>query len=159
MFFPYDHISSFEKLEETKLPTKAQFYNRLNNSHITDEEYERATRVWNSFNCKTLKDYLKLYLLSDILILTDVYENFRKTMMETYKLDPCHYISLPGYSWDAMLKYTDVNLELLTDIDQVLFFTKMIRGGISQCSSRYSECNNTLAGNRDPTKPDTYILL
>ena len=62
-------------------------------------------------------DYHDLYLKSDVLILTDVFENFRKTGKEYYNLDPAHYFSCPGFAWDAILLMTYIKLELITDID------------------------------------------
>lgn len=59
--------------------------------------------------------------MTDVLLLADVFENFRATALDIYKLDPAHYISAPSFSWDAMLKYTKAKLELLTDVDQLMF--------------------------------------
>ena len=67
-----------------------------------------------------------LYLKSDILLLADVLENFRKTCLQYYKLDPCHYFKSPGLSWDAMLKINDIKLELMTDTDMFQFIEKGI---------------------------------
>ena len=74
---------------------------------------------------KTMGEYHDLYLVSDVLLLTDVFENFRKTCMQYYKLDPCHYFTSPGLSWDAMLKMTNIKLELMTDIDMFQFIEKV----------------------------------
>ena len=100
--YPYDFMDSFVKFNQTKLPTKDEFFSILNNKHITDEEYEHAKLVCNEFNLKSMGEYHDLYLKSDILLLTDVFENFRKVCMLCYKLDPCHYFTSPGLSWDAM---------------------------------------------------------
>ena len=93
--YPYDHMDSFEKFNQTELPTKDQFYSVLNDQHITDDEYGHAKKVWNTFKIKTMGEYHDLYLESDVLLLTDVFENFRKTCMQYYKLDPCHYSQSP----------------------------------------------------------------
>ena len=97
--YPYDFMDSFEKFNQRELPTKDQFYSILNDQHITDDEYDRANKVWNTFMIKTMGEYHDLYLVSDVLLLTDVFENFRKTCMQCYKLDPCHYFTSPGLSW------------------------------------------------------------
>ena len=106
-----------EKFNQKELPNKDQFYSILNDQHITDDEYDNAKKVWNTFMIKTMGEYHDLYLVSDVLLLTNVFENFRKTCMQYYKLDPCHYFTSRGLSWDAVLKMTNIKLELMTDID------------------------------------------
>ena len=115
--YPYDFMDSFEKFDQMELPTKDQFYSILNDQHITDDEYDHAKKVWKTFKIKTMGEYHDLYLGSDVLLLADVFESFRKTCLQYYKLDPCHYFTSPGLSWDAMLKMTNIKLELMTDID------------------------------------------
>ena len=115
--YPYDFMDSFEKFDQTELPTKDQFYSILNDQHITDDEYDHAKKVWKAFKIKTMGEYHDLYLGSDVLLLADVFESFRKTCLQYYKLDPCHYFTSPGLSCDAMLKMTNIKLELMTDID------------------------------------------
>ena len=115
--YPYEYMDSFEKLKETKLPPKKGFYSRPSDENISDEDYEHAKKVWKTFNMKTLEDYHKLYNKVDVLLLADVFENFRNICINNYKLDPAHYYTAPGLAWDAALKVTGVNLELLSDID------------------------------------------
>ena len=93
---------------------------------------------------KTLGEYHDLYLKSDVLLLADVFENFRKTRLEYYKLDPCHYFSAPGLAWDACLKMTSVSLELISDIDKYLFIEKGLRGGVSIITHRKATANNRI---------------
>ena len=94
--YPYDNVSSIDILQETKLPSKDLFYSKLYDEHISDEDYQHAIKVGVTFNCKTLKDYHDLYLKSDVLLLADVFENFRKSCLKHYKLEPCHYYTAPG---------------------------------------------------------------
>ena len=103
----------------------------MNNEHITDEDYKHVQTVWETFELKSMGEYHDLYLKSDVLLLTDVFENFRRTCMQYYELDPCHCFTSPGLSWDAMLKMTDIKLELMTDIDMFQFTEKGMRGGVS----------------------------
>ena len=97
-------MNSFDKFNETELPKRKDFYSILNDENMTDEVYQHAQNVWNTFNLKSMGEYHDLYLKSDILLLADVFENFRKTCLEYYILDPAYYFSSPGLSWDAMLK-------------------------------------------------------
>ena len=87
-------------------------------------------------------DYHEHYLKKDVLLLADVFEKFIGTCLKYYKLDPCHYFSAPGLSWDAMLKMTDVKLEKISDIHQYLFIEKGTREGISYIAKRYAKANN-----------------
>ena len=129
--YPYDYVTSINKLKETKLPSKEDFYSKLYDEEISDEDYQHAIKVWNTFNCQTLQDYHDLYLTTDVLLLADVFENFRKTCLHHYKLDPCHYYTAPGLAWDACLKETKPELELLKDYDLLMMFEQGIRGGMS----------------------------
>ena len=81
--YPYDFMDSFEKFNE-KLPSKEEFYSILNDEDITDDQYKHAQNVWNTFNLKNMGEYHDLYLKSDILLLADVFENFRKTCLQYY---------------------------------------------------------------------------
>ena len=155
--YPYDYMDSFDKFNE-KLPSKEEFYSILNNEHISDEDYEHAKNVWNTYNLKNMGEYHDLYLQSDILLLADVFENFRNTCLQYYKLDPCHYFTSPGLSWDAMLKMTDIKLELMTDIDMFQFIEKGLRGGISYIANRYGKANNKYMREYDEMTPSKYIM-
>ena len=112
------------------------------------------------FECKTIGDYHYLYLKSDVLILADVFENFRKTGKEYYNLDPAHYFSCPGFAWDAMLKMIDINLKLITDMYQMV--EKGLRGGVSYIANRYSKPNNKYLRdndeNKDENKDSSYLM-
>ena len=102
----------------------------------------KLIKFGNTFNIKTMGEYHDLYLVSDVLLLTDVFENFRKTCMQYYKLDPCHYFTSPGLSWDAMLKMTNIKLELITDIDMFQFIEKGMHDGVSYIANQYRNANN-----------------
>ena len=151
--YPYDYMDSFDKFNKTELPIKEEFYSILNNEHISDEQYKHAQNVWNTFKLKSMGEYHNLYLKSDVLLLADVFENFRNTCLQYYKLDPCHYFTSPGLSWDAMLKRTNIELELMTDINMFQFIEKGIRGGISYIANRYGEANNKYTREYDEKAP------
>ena len=149
--FPYDYLDSAEKLDVQELPLKEEFYSKLNSSHISDEDYQH--------NTSTLDEYSDLYLKPDVLLLAEVFENFRNSCLKAYGLDPAHYYTTPGLTWNAMLKYTKIHLELLTDIDQVMFIECGIRGGVSQCSNRYAQANNKYMGNEYEAEKESKYLM
>ena len=151
-------MNSSEKFKKTDLPTKEEFYSILNNENITDEDYQHAKNVWDIFQLQTMGDYHDLYLKSDVLLLADVFENFRKTCLQYYKLDPCHYFTSPGLSWDSMLKMTNIKLELMTDIDMFQFIEKGMRGGISYIANRYGKANNKYMKSYDENTPSKYVM-
>ena len=155
--YPYDYVSSNEKLSETQLPPKEELYSKLNDEDINDDDYQHAINVWNTFKCKKIRDYHDIYLKSDVLLLSDVFENFRKTFLKHYNLDPAHYYTSPGLAWDACLKETGQELQLLHDYDMLMMFEKGIRGGISHISKKYAEANNKYMVDYNPDEPSTYI--
>ncbi|XP_018400325.1 PREDICTED: uncharacterized protein LOC108777842 [Cyphomyrmex costatus] len=156
--FPYEYIDSVEKLDDTCLPPRESFYSSLTDSTVSESDYAHALNVWQQFSIRTLGEYSDLYLKTDVLLLADNSENFRDSCVASYELDPAYYYTLPGFTWDAMLKHTRVNFELLTDVDIVLFIERGIRGGLSQCSNRYAQANNKYMQSYDPSKPSTYLM-
>ena len=103
-------------------------------------------------------EYHDLYLGSDVLLLRDVFENFRRTCLQYYKLDPCHYFTSLGLSWDAMLKMTNIKLELMTDVDMFQFIEKGMHGGVSYIANRYGKANNKYMKKYDEKAPSKYIM-
>ncbi|CAB4018912.1 Gastrula zinc finger [Paramuricea clavata] len=123
--FPYEFLDNISKLNTEGLPSKDKFYSSLYESDVKEEDYQRALKVWDHFKMKTMRDYHDLYLETDVLLLADVFENFRRTCLENYnKLDPAHYMSAPGLSWDAFLKQSGEEIELVSDMDMFQFFEK-----------------------------------
>ena len=156
--YPYEYVDSFERFNETSLPPKEAFYSKLNKFDISDEDYEHAKKVWKAFECEDLGTYHDLYLLSDTLLLADVFETFRKTCLKNYGLDPAHYYTSPGLSLDALVKSTPMKRELFTDYNMYLFVEKGMRGGISTEMQRYCKANNPYLHDYDPDKETSYIL-
>ena len=105
---------------------------------------------------KTMGDYHDLYLKRDVLLLADVFEKFIKMCLDYYGLDPCHYFSSPGLSWDALLKITGIELELISDIDMHLFIEKRMRGGISNIAKRHSKANNKYMEDYDSSECNSH---
>ena len=155
--FPYDWFDNFGKLSSTSLPPKEAFHSILNDSGISEEDYIHAQNVWETFNMKTMRDYHDLYLKSDVLLLSDVFENFRDVCLDNYHLDPIFYYTAPGLAWDACLKITKVELELLHDYEMLMMVEKGIRGGVSMISTRYGKANNPYMKDYDPDQPNKFI--
>ena len=155
--FPYDWFDNFGKLSADNLPPKEAFHSILNDSGISEEDYIHAQNVWKTFKMKTMRDYHDLYLKSDVLLLSDVIENFRDVCLDNYHLDPAFYYTAPGLAWDACLKITKVKLELLHDYEMLMMVEKGIRGGVSMISTRYGKANNPYMKDYDPDQPTKFI--
>ena len=115
-------------------------------------------RFGRTFRMKTMRGYHNLYLKTDVLLLADIFENFRDVCLENYGLDPAWYFTSPGLAWSAALKSTKVELELLTDIDMLLMIERGIRGGVSMISTRHGKANNPYMEKYDSSKPTKYIM-
>ena len=151
--YPYEYMDGWDKFNETSTPSKELFYSNLTMENITDI----TNNVFKTFKLNNLGDYHDIYVQSDTLLLADVFENFRKACVETYELDPAHFISLPGLAWQACLKKTGVELELLTDYDMLLMIEEGIRGGICHAAHRYAKANNRYMKDYDESKESSYI--
>ena len=157
-FYPYEYMDTEEKFKDKELPPRKAFYSKLSGRGITKTDYKHVCNVWDSFNMETMKDYHELYNDSDVLLLADVFENFRDLCLKIYGLDPVYYFTAPGLAWDACLKMTNIDLELLNDPDMLLMFEKGIRGGISIISNRYGEANNKYMKGFNKNNPSKYLM-
>ena len=156
--YPYEYMDSWERFNETSLPPKKSFYSELNLEDISDKDYLHAQKVWDVFEIRNLGEYHDLYVQTDTLLLADVYEKFREKCIEIYGLDPSHFLSAPGLAWQACLKKTNVNLELLTDVDMLLMIEAGIRGGMCQSVYRYAKANNKYMKNYDKSIESSYLM-
>ena len=155
----YEYIDIWERFDETSLPYKEKFYSSLNMEDITDIDYRHAKKVFIIFNNKKNGDYHNLYVQSDTLILAHEIENFRNMCLKEYKLDSAHFLSAPGLAWQACLKDTGIELELLTDIIDMLFMIeKGIRGGITHAIHRYAKTNNKYIKKYDKNKESSLYI-
>ena len=149
---------SWDKFKETQLPPIESFYSSLNMSYVSSDDYRHVQRVWSTFNINNLGAYHDLYLHTDVILLANMFEAFRDTCLEHYKLDPAHFYTSPGLAWKACLKKTGVKLELLTDPDMLLMFEHGIRGGITQAVHRYTRANSVHMGEKfNPLKESRYL--
>ena len=147
-----------KQLDETSLPPKESFYSQLTGEGITDEDYWHGQTTWKEFNIESVKDYHNLYNLPDVLLFSDIFENFRNICMNHYGLDPALVFQCARSAWDTELKITKVQLELLSDPDMLLLIESGIRGGIATISHRHAKANNEYMGTEfDPTKVSKFI--
>ena len=115
-------------------------------SGVSDGDYEHACRVWREFGIRNMGEHHDLYLRTDVVLLANVFESFRRVCLENYGLDPSHFYTAPGLAWKACLKKTGIRLELLLDPDMLLMFERGIRGGITQSVHRWAAANNPYMG-------------
>ena len=156
--YPYTYMNNWHSfVVDPRNLNLDHFTNDLTGDKITDKEFKFFQEICEELKIKDLGEYHDLYLKTDVLLLCDVFENFRKTCLEYYGLDPAHYYTAPGLSWDACLKMTGVKLELLTDSDMHLFVEKGLRGGVSIITHRKGTANNKYMTNYDKNKSSQYI--
>ena len=179
-------MDGMDKMGYTYLLEKEAFYSSLTLTSISDADYNHAQNVWKMFNMETMGDYHDLYLKTDVLLLADCFENFSETCIQNYDLDPAHYYTTPGLSWESALKMTEVQLELLGDMDMhlmiekgnlcftnktiklilqtpsVIFFFFLfalgVRGGVNTITTRYYRANNKYLSWYDPNKKMVYMM-
>jgi hypothetical protein len=159
-FYPYEWVDNLSKLDHEGLPPIEDFYSMLYQKGLTEDEYKHACYVYNQMKCKNFRDYHMIYLKTDVLLLADVFENFRKTCIQHYKLDPANYISAPSLAWDAMMYKTGVVLDLVSDFNIMTMIEEQKRGGLCFVGSkRYAKANNKYMGNDyDENNPDNFIV-
>jgi len=129
--YPYSYMTGPEKFTETQLPPIEAFYNTLEDEPCPVQNYNRAREIWAHYNIKTMRDYHDHYLLSNVLLLADVFENFRNSIYDQHRLDPLHFITLPSLACASDLKYTNARLDLITDPNMYLMIENSMRGGIA----------------------------
>ena len=147
-------------VKQIKLPDRCKFFSSLKDECISEKDYLKVNNIWNVFKKNTMGDYHNLYLKAGVLLLTDVFEKFIKHCSDYYALDPFHYFSSPGLSWDAMLNMARIELDLISDIDMHLFIEKGMRVGTSYIAKRHSKANNKCIecyGSSEESKYITYF--
>ena len=154
-------MNSFKRFNEEKLPAKKYVFSstddKMSDGYISVKDYLTCEKIWDKFKMKNMGDYHDHYLKKDVLLSVDVFIKFIATCLKFYGLDPCHYFSSPGLSWDVMLKMMGVKLEKISDINKYLFIEKGLRGGISYIAKRYAKANNKYINVYDPKKQSTFI--
>ena len=130
--YPYEYFNS---IDDYKKPVdnlkKEDFFSKLKKDYPDDDEIERTKEIIELFNIKDGGELTRLYCKSDVILLADVFEKFVKVSTEEYKIIPLYCVSLPGYTYQCALKYTDIKLQTIQDKDLILLIENNIRGGIS----------------------------
>lgn len=135
--YPYSFATSIEALENCQeLPPREEFFNDLNQQEVSDEDYTHAQNVWKTFGCKNMLEYTTLYVKTDVLLLAEAIHDMRSNIWDEFGLDMCAYLSLPMLAKDIMLKYTDAEIELITDQEMSNMIQSNIRGGLSFINKR-----------------------
>ena len=145
--------NSFTALQKTE----ELLVGKKSDGHIRFEDYLTCEKIWDIFGMKNMGNFHDHYLKKDVLFLADVFEKFIDTCFKFYGLEPCHYFSSPGLSWDAMLKVAGVKLQKISDTNKYFFIGKGLNGEISYIAKRYVKANNKYMKDCDPTKPSKFI--
>ena len=156
--YPYEYMDSWDRFKESNLPPASSFYSKLSMSGVSDGDYAHARKVWRDFGIKNMGEYHDLYLQTDVILLANVFKEFRRVCIENYGLDPAHFYTAPGLAWKSCLKKTKVCLELLLDPDMLLMFERGIRGGIMQSIHQWAAADNPYMGSEyNPSHPTRYL--
>ena len=139
--FPYNYVNS-KTLKDKNIPDKKHFYNMLKLKDITDKEYKLVKKFYENMEFKNLREYLECYLISDITLLADVFNNFRKIIFDNLELDPVKYISAPSLTKDCALKYSKCKIENIKDVSIFQFVKKSIMGGLSNSINPHVKIDN-----------------
>ena len=130
--YPYEYFKNLEDYnKDISNLTKQDYFSKLKNDYPDNIEIERTNKIIQTFNIKNGEELTQLYLKSDVILLADVFEKFISTSYETFKINPLYCVSLPGYTWECGLKYTNIKLQTFQDKDMILLLENNIRGGIS----------------------------
>ena len=156
--YPYEYMTDWDKFKEMKLSLRESFYSKLNMSRVGNEDYEHVNRVWKEFRPKDCGEYHDLYLKTDVILLANVFDAFRKVCPKNYGLDPAHFYTASGLAWKACLKKMRKRPELLLDPDMLLMVERGIRGGMTQSVNRWAKANNPYMGPEFVSdKPTRYL--
>ena len=172
--YPYEWVDDIRIFNYPRPPPKSAYNSRYNQhkkekdpkirketedqrKERKEKEYNHINTTWRVFNFKTFKDLDNHYLRKDVLLLAAVFEKFIKTCLKYYSLDPVHYFSAPGLSWDAVLRMTKEKLEKIDNSKMHMFIEHGMRGSVCVAVKEYSKANNEECEAYDRTKKRTEI--
>ena len=158
--YPYEHVDDFNKFNEVGLPKYNDFYSKLKNSNYEKSEYIEAEKTYNEMKLSNFGEYHDFYLKCDVLLLCDIFENFRKLSLSYFKLDPVHYMSLPSLSYDAFLKSNKIPIKMISNEEIKNFYEDHKIGAIcAVMGKKHVKANNKYMGlEYDCNKESNYIL-
>ena len=155
--FPYSYFSSLNVLRETSLPPRTEFKNDLTGEECKEEDYTHAHRAWREFGCKTFKDFMLRYLELDVMLLADVFEEFRCMSLREDGLEPVHFVSLPGLTFQSAFKMTGETIHLLQDPHMYNIFERGIRGGLTFVNTHHAREQLVQVGDKEMKQIILYI--
>jgi len=157
--FPYEYVT-LDNLDiySTSLPPREAFFSSLKNSTVSEEEYANACKIYKSFDCKSLRDYLKLYNKLDVGILADVFEDHRKTCRIMYQVDPLNFLTLPSLAFNVGMSVSKQTLDYIQDVDLYLEVKRATRGGVVHFSTRYAKANLPTEPDYNPQLPESHLV-
>lgn len=126
--YPYNYVRDALVFNEPRLPPREAFYNKLNEEELSQSDYDHAVYVWRRLHMTSFFDYLKFYLLLDTALWCDVLSKFRSKCLESYGIHCCQEYTAPGLNFKAMLRYAQINLDLINDPDNHLILKSGITG-------------------------------
>ena len=141
-FFPYEYFNNIEKLQETSLPPISEFYSSLTDSHISLADYQHAQSVWDKTGCKTLQDYVDLYLNLDVAFLADIYLQWCCVHMELFNLDCLYFLTLASFAIEAIYDKCEISLDSISYPNLYHIIDRNIRGGFCSVGRRHVIANN-----------------
>ena len=139
--FPYEWLTE-ENLYDKNLPSIDKFYSSLKLQNISKKEYDKTIEIFNKLKCKSVKDYLEIYMKLDICLQADIFSVFRDAIWNKFEIDCSKYITSCLLSLDLMLKYTGVKIQLFKDITMFDYVDKSIMGGICIASKNIVDDDN-----------------
>ena len=154
--YPYEYMTSLTKLSDASLPVHQAFFSALSAGNVSSEDYAHAQQVYSAFKCQTLRDYTDLYVASDVVLLADCLAHRRKIMYQTFKLDICHFMSLPSYAKQVVLKMTGIKLDYIKDTRMIEMIDRGVIGGVSMVDTSFFQANTPYFD--DPTRNSTLLL-
>jgi hypothetical protein len=127
--YPYKWVDSIAKFQWTELPPIEEFYNDLTRKPCSQEDYQHAQNVWTTLQCKTFGEYHYHYLMADLVLLAEVFEEYRTKGLSDFQLDPAQFVKAPSFTYKAFLKFIGHPIQVMWDNDMYQFFRDALRGG------------------------------